>query len=317
MQRYKQKEPHNSMKGMAIKMLKKVVVILEKDPSKEENDAFKEMLVREDIDCVWYIAEKESEKEKNANGIGAEMEGVLAEIDEDAKNNYGILFISSNPEICRLALKAKCSCITYLGENNKSFEGIRYAVESLGNIDGKYLNRICLRYAGLPWEILRTERCLLREMTTEDVDAFYEVYSDPSITTYMEGLYPVKEQEVDYIRKYIKNVYEFFEYGLWTVVEKRRGKIIGRAGLSWREETETVELGYVIAKPFQGQGYAYEVCDAILKYAHEQLEMEQIAAYVKEENEASKALCRKLKFEQKGKITIRNSSYEKWLKTFN
>ena len=312
MQRYKQKEPHNSMKGMAIKMLKKVVVILEKDPSKEENDAFKEMLVREDIDCVWYIAEKESEKEKNANGIGAEMEGVLAEIDEDAKNNYGILFISSNPEICRTALKAKCSCIAYLGGENKSFEGVRYAIESLDNIDGNYLERICRRYAGLPWEILRTERCIIREMTTGDVDAFYEIYKEPSITAYMEGLYTEKEQEVNYVKSYIKNVYEFFEYGLWTVIEKKSGKIIGRAGISWREETETVELGYVIAKPFQRQGYAYEVCDAILEYTHEQLEIEQVAAYVKKENQASKALCRKLKFELKGEIKIRNAYYEKW-----
>lgn len=296
-------------------MLKKIVVILEKKLSEEETNAFKEMTIKENLKCVWYVAETETGKEDKSSGVGPEIEAVLTEIDENmTKDNYGILFISNNPEICRLAVKGKCSCIAYLGEENKSFDGIRYAVESLENIDKKYLERICRRYAGLPWEILRTERCIIREMTTEDVDAFYEIYKEPSITAYMEGLYPEKEQEIDYIKKYIKNVYEFFEYGLWTVVEKQSGKVIGRAGISWREETETVELGYVIAKPFQRQGYAYEVCSAILAYAHEELEMEQIAAYVKKENEASRALCRKLKFHLKGEIKIRNVYYEKWLK---
>ena len=297
-------------------MLKKVVVILEKEPTEEETHAFKKMLIKEKIDCVWHVAETEAAKENRSAELNQEMESVLAQMDENPlHNNYDILFISSNPAICRLALKGKCSCIAYLGAGNQSFESIRYAIESLENIDRTYLDRICQRYAGLPWEILQTERCLIREMTTEDVDAFYEIYKEPSITTYMEGLYPAKEQEVDYIKQYIRNVYEFFEYGLWTVTEKQSGKIIGRAGISWREETETVELGYVIAKPFQRQGYAYEVCDAILKYAHKELEIAQIAAYIKEENEPSKSLCRKLKFEQKGKVTIRNASYEKWLKT--
>ncbi len=296
-------------------MLKKVVVILERESSKEEAAAFREMLAKEAIKYVWYIAEVEAMREDKSTGAGMEVEEVLQEIEEvEWENNCGILFISSNPKICRLALKARCSCIAYLGGENTSFEGIRYAVESLENIDGRYLDRVCLRHAGLPWEILQTERCLVREMTTEDVDAFYEIYKEPSITAYMEDLYPAKEQEIDYIKNYIKNVYEFFEYGLWTVIEKQSGKIIGRAGLSWREETETVELGYVIAKPFQRQGYAYEVCDAILKYAGEELDMDRVAAYIKEENEASKELCRKLKFRYKGKITIRNASYEKWLK---
>lgn len=296
-------------------MLKKVVIILENKPSEKESNAFMKMLAAEKMKYIWYVAETEVCKGGRDRRNSLEMEEILAEIDENiTKGNYGILFISSNPEICRIALKGKCSCIAYLGGENKSFEGVRYAIESLYNIDGNYLERICRRYAGLPWEILQTERCVIRETTTRDVDAFYEIYEEPSITAYMEGLYAEKEQEVNYIKSYIKNVYEFFEYGLWTVVEKQSGKIIGRAGISWREETETVELGYVIAKPFQGKGYAYEVCSAILEYTFEQLEIEQVAAYVKKENEASRALCRKLKFELKGEIKIRNTYYEKWLK---
>lgn len=294
-------------------MLRKVVVILQKEPPKEEALAFQTMLAEAAIEYIWYAAETEAAKKETEAGADTAVERVLREIEkEGGKHHYDILFLSSNPEICRLAIKMKCSALAYLGNGNGSFEGIRYAAESLKNIDKRYLERICLRYAELPWEILQTKRCLVREMIAEDIDAFYEIYEEPSITAYMEGLYPDKEQETEYIKKYIKSVYAFFEYGLWTVIDRQSGKIIGRAGLSWREETKTVELGYVIAKPFQRQGYAFEVCKAILKYAGEELEIEQIAAYIKEENEASKELCRKLKFEYKGKVIIRNTEYEKW-----
>lgn len=300
-------------------MLKKVVIILERKIPKGEMDAFRKMLKEEAIDSLWYIAENESSIGVDANTNEFKIEEILAELAEEngkRRKNYGTLFISNDLEICRLAIEGGCSCIAYLGMRMKddNFDGIRYAVESLENIDGIYLDRICRRYAGLPWEILRTERCIVREMTTEDVDSFYEIYKDPSITAYMEGLYPAKEQEVEYIKKYIKNIYGFFEYGLWSIQEKKSGKIIGRAGISWREETGMVELGYVIAKSYQRQGYAFEVCSAILQYAKEELGIEQIAAYIKEENNASKALCQKLQFKKKGKKLVRNRWYEEWLK---
>lgn len=296
-------------------MLKKVIVILEKESSNKETDEFVKMLHREGIDCVRYIAERENGEKEIIDESDNRIEEILQELDEHVSGkNYETLFISSNPDICLLAIEGGCSCIAYIGcVEDRSFGGIRYAIESLENIDIDYLDKICRRYAGLPWKILETERCIVREMTVEDVDAFYEIYKEPSITAYMEGLYPEREQETDYIKSYIKNIYEFYEYGLWTVVEKQSSEIIGRAGISWREETETVELGYVIAKPFQRQGYAYEVCNAILKYAYEELEIEQVAAYIKEGNEASEALCRKLKFEQKENVIIKNASYEKWL----
>ena len=205
------------------------------------------------------------------------------------------------------------ACLT---EKNKGdgFAGVRYAVEKFGDIDYRYLERVCRRYAKLPWEILQTKRCIVREMTTEDVAAFYEIYREPSVTMYMEGLFPKKEQEIAYVEDYIKHVYEFFEYGLWTVVEKKSGQIIGRAGISWCEETNEVELGYVIAVPFQRQGYAYEVCSAILQYAKEELEIEWVAAYIKKENTASVALCRKMGFKAVGGILLRKERYEKYIK---
>ena len=48
--------------------------------------------------------------------------------------------------------------------------------------------------------------------------------------------------------------------------------------------------------PWQGRGYAYEVCGAILAYARDELMMERVQALVRPGNERSLRLCEKLGF---------------------
>ena len=153
------------------------------------------------------------------------------------------------------------------------------------------------RLAGLPWKIIETDRCLIRETTVEDVDAFWEIYREPSITRYTDHLYPEIEQEKNYVREYIEKVYTYYEYGVWTIVEKSSGLVIGRAGFSARPGYEDPELGFVIGVPWQGKGYAYEVCSAILDYGWEQLGFEEVQALVDPGNQTSLSLCKKLGFE--------------------
>ena len=64
---------------------------------------------------------------------------------------------------------------------------------------------------------------MIRETVPGDVDAFYQIYSHPAITEYMEGLYPDVEEERQYVRDYIEKVYTFFGFGVWTVVERESG----------------------------------------------------------------------------------------------
>ena len=98
------------------------------------------------------------------------------------------------------------------------------------------------------------------------------------------------------MRAYIDQIYGFYGYGLWTVLLKDTGEVIGRAGLSVREGYDTPELGFVIDVLHQRQGYGYEVAAAILRYAREQLEFHKVQAMVKEGNLVSQRLLAKLGF---------------------
>ena len=139
-------------------------------------------------------------------------------------------------------------------------------------IDEEFLIRVYQRYHHLPWKILETKRTIVRELTLSDMDALFELYAQPGVTEYTEGLYERQEEE-EYERAYINHMYRYFGYGMWLVFSKETGELIGRAGFEHHnlviggKEELALEMGYVISPKVQRQGYAYEVCQALLEYA--------------------------------------------------
>jgi len=209
-----------------------------------------------------------------------------------------IMYITDSGSVYNTLRKEGCYVLPCLHENNRkeTFPGAVYAVEKLEETDFASLDMAYRRLAGLPWRILETERLFVRETTVEDVDSFYRIYEDPSVTAYMENLFADRDEEIAYTENYIETVYAFYGYGMWTVLEKDGGAVVGRAGISWREGYQLPELGFVIGVPWQGRGYAFEVCGAILHYAREELEMTRVQALVRPGNEKSLRLCEKLGF---------------------
>ncbi len=158
---------------------------------------------------------------------------------------------------------------------------------------------------------METERLIIREICLDDLDALYDIYSDSSITKYMEGLYEDHGEEEEFTRAYIKNMYGFYGYGIW-ILQKKDGTIIGRAGLSNREYNGEfcIEAGYVIGVPYQRQGYATEALNAIVMYAKRELEVKKVYSFIKEENLASIRLAKRCGFEREGSAFDNDEEYE-------
>lgn len=272
--------------------MKKVVIWLDEEENKLGIERLRGELDREGIELVVMLSEEELCK------LGKKKKDMLVLVDEE-------------PAFEKL-IDEEFFVLPVLNNKNQSasFWGALYVLQNLEEIDYAYLEFVYTRYAGLPMTILETERCIIREITMEDVDALYEIYKEPSITEFMEDLYPTREQETAYTRDYIKNVYGFYGYGMWIVEKKDTGEVIGRAGVEQHEEEECVEMGFVIAHPFQRQSYAYEVCEAILRYAKKELKLNRICCLVKEGNKASLGLCKKLGFEHIGQQISKGEEYE-------
>lgn len=223
------------------------------------------------------------------------------------------LYLTDSPrvlemlQLCGLYAAALC----HEANQGVSFHGNCYILEGLESLEYAYVDSVYRRLAGIPSDILETERLRVRESTVADVDDFYRIYAEPSITYYMENLFEDPDMERSYMKNYIRRIYGFYGYGMWTVILKETGQVIGRAGLSVRDGYEEPELGFVIDKALQRQGYAKEVCIAILDYARTKLQFDKVQALAEPGNEASKHLLTKLGFLREKKVQEAGRVY--WL----
>lgn len=192
-----------------------------------------------------------------------------------------------------------------------------YVVESLGDVTEEFLERVVLRKLGRPWVICETDRLVVREFevadasqvpkektwqkkseeqgNAEDSDDFEELENSKN-TENLENLNIVEYKNADSIfydkdklQAYIDSQYRFYEYGIWALVDKSSGKLIGKAGIFNGEDLpeEGLEIGYHVFEPYRKQGYAFEACEGILKYAAEQLSVCQSTSRVQEEMKRS------------------------------
>lgn len=170
--------------------------------------------------------------------------------------------------------------------------GASFVFESPESLTRDYLEQVYRRSQGIPWDILETERCVLREMVCEDYPFFEEIYGEEGTADYVEPLFE-RAEELEYIANYRKNVYEYYGYGIWTVLDKTTGVVIGRIGLDPKEDG-TVHLGYLLSRKWQQLGIATEVCQAVLRYAKEELFLDEIFCVVHRDNLKGKKLCTRL-----------------------
>ena len=122
----------------------------------------------------------------------------LKEIEVETEGHRGVLYLTDDAGTARGLREAGEAVLIYLhpGNRDQDFSGFLFAVEDPEELEPEYIERAYRRLKGLPWNILRTARCLIRETIPEDVESFYQIYSHPAITEYMEGLYPEVEEEI-------------------------------------------------------------------------------------------------------------------------
>lgn len=216
------------------------------------------------------------------------------------KRSRELIFLSSNQSLLELAREADVPAIAYQKPETDTFLHADMVVEGFEEVDMIFLQRVYERHFNIPWTILETKRCIVRELELSDMDDLFSLYAEPGMTDYMEGLYEY-EEELEYQKAYIENMYRFYGYGMWLVFEKKTGTLIGRAGVEHREELNgEMELGYAIRTSFQHQGYAYEVCQAIVQYAGEELQAHLLHCLIEKGNVISEKLAVKLGFSYHG-----------------
>ena len=182
--------------------------------------------------------------------------------------------------------------------------------ESDWELDPEFEKRDALRKAGIPVEIARTDQLLIRETIDSDIPELYRIGKDQAVRKYIAPMQPTLEEEIVYTKAYVRHMYAFYDFGLWTVLEKDaygQERVIGRAGLFPSERLAgQIEMGYMIAPECQGNGYGKEAAETVLRYAFNVLDLEEVHLFVEKENKASVKLAETLL------IKVPGGQKEKW-----
>ncbi len=262
----------------------------------------------------------ERPSDKSFKGLLNRIKPLIKELPPPGESLLGTLILTDSSEGVQLAEEAKLPCLglELKGEavgkeresegagNDSAGEKILacpYVVTDISAVTPLCLEQVYRRFYNIPWEILESKRCIVREGTEEDVAQILDVYRDIEKFSMTRPFATIEEGQ-KYMRDYRKIVYRLYEYGLWVIEGKGSGRIIGVAGLENQifQEKEYLALGYVIGEKWRGQGYAKEVCRAILDYGREELGMEELHCFVEPENEASRHLVEKLGFCREGSV---------------
>lgn len=204
--------------------------------------------------------------------------------------------VASDDREALLAAKAAGKASVELWKKGQGMFLTRYVVESLEDLTKEYLEQVVRRELGLPWEILRTRRLVIREFKLGDEAC---VPADPEDGE-ADGTFRDRRR----LEEYIRCQYGFYGYGIWAVIQRHGGVMVGKAGVTnvrWESEGgqdtgEALELGYHIFTPYRGRGYAREACEGILEWCKEQGISPSVYAKTDSRNQKSVNLLKKLGF---------------------
>ncbi len=196
------------------------------------------------------------------------------------------------------ARKLGTTCIAYLNPNIHHQDLFKAAilVEGFDEIDYSFLNRVYQYDHMEAVTILTTDNFIIRELCVDDTENLLSIYRDPSVRAFFDNFEDSITDEKEKLEAYIKNIYHFYGYGLWGVYLKENNQLVGRCGVEYKllEDEELYELGYLLAKPYQGLGYARQFVTAVINYCFSELKLPYLVAIIDKDNIASIRLAERV-----------------------
>ncbi|MGD7043190.1 GNAT family N-acetyltransferase [Jeotgalibacillus proteolyticus] len=136
-------------------------------------------------------------------------------------------------------------------------------------------------------ERIYTDRLYLRKITFEDTADIYKIVKEHEVGKWLAASKGLSFEETEeYVRKLVEH-WNQHQFGVWVVVNQSSVEIIGHCGLRFIEDTQDIEIMYLLSKNHWGRGYASEAARAAIDFANHTLNVNQVAARVRVMNEKS------------------------------
>lgn len=144
--------------------------------------------------------------------------------------------------------------------------------------------------------LFETTRLVCRKWRASDVDALFEVYSDPEGARWVDDGTPITRDECEAWLEVTARNYRQRGYGMFALDDRASARTIGFCGLVHPGGQEEAEVKYALLRAEWGQGLASEIVPALVTYGVNQHALTRVIATVAPENLASQRVLRKADF---------------------
>ena len=224
--------------------------------------------------------------------------------EEIPEPEYSALYLADSKRLLQMLSDRGAAYCAYSHSTNQGedLKPADYILMEPQWVDRDSLVKIWQRQRHIPWTILETERCIVREFVTGDLEAIYGLYDDEA-RRFLEAPSEDPDKERKILAAYIDRVYPLCGYGHWAVLDRGTGKLIGRFGFSFPKASAPgpvpdASFGYLLHKDRRGRGIAREVCAALLEYGFSQLGFETVGADAEAANAASVKILQSFGFKE-------------------
>lgn len=153
----------------------------------------------------------------------------------------------------------------------------------------------------MEFEVLNTERLLLRKITPEGIKYLFQNYSEEEVKRQLglsteNELIKEREKSIGGYTTYDRSILQF------KLILKDTEEVIGSCGFhNWYFAHRKAELGYAISKEeHKMKGYMSEAVNEIIEYGFASMNLNRIEACVGPDNLASLSLIKKFGFVKEG-----------------
>ena len=151
---------------------------------------------------------------------------------------------------------------------------------------------------------LETARLRLRFMEERDLEALAAMFGDAETMRYIGEGKTFNRNETWRSISAVLGHWLLKGYGMWSVETRETRELVGRVGFIDPEGWPGFELGWLVARPHWGQGYATEAAKAAYEYAMTTLGRDRVISLIRPGNAASVRVAEKLGFARDGMVEL-------------
>ena len=147
---------------------------------------------------------------------------------------------------------------------------------------------------------IETKRLRLRPFNLDDSVPLHKILEVEGVLQYFPTSDPPDLERVEKLVQLQIDHWDEHGYGWWAVEALVNKHLIGWSGLQFLPETDEIEIGYLLARPYWGKGLATEGALIGINYGFKSLNIPTITGIVHPENAGSQRVLEKigLKFQE-------------------